>query len=134
MKRFSCGDVIPGCHRVFTGVDDQGVLDQVLAHAAADHGLIEPPMALVGLVIAHTQPFVPGRDRAHLRVVDASPLHRRAGTRAGAGESTRAKHRQARLRRNLGTRDAPRGQPNQAHRAWTPARAPSPGWESSRRA
>ena len=75
MKRFSCGDVIPGCHRVFTGAGDQSVLDQVLAHAAADHGLIEPPMALVELVIAHTYPFVPSRDRPHLRVVDAAPLH-----------------------------------------------------------
>lgn len=75
MKRFSCGDVIPGCHRVFTGAGDQSVLDQVVAHAAADHGLIEPPMALVELVIAHTHPFVPVRDRAHLWVVDAAPRH-----------------------------------------------------------
>jgi len=75
VKRFSCGDVIPGCHRVFAGAGDQSVLDQVLAHAAADHGLIEPPMALLELVIAHTYPFVPGRDRTHLRVVDAPPLH-----------------------------------------------------------
>jgi predicted small metal-binding protein len=70
VKRFSCGDVIPGCHRVFSGADDQSVLDQVLAHAAADHGLIEPPMALVELVVAHTYPSVPVRERAHLRVVD----------------------------------------------------------------
>lgn len=94
MKRFSCGDVIPGCHRVFTGAGDQSVLDQVLAHSAADHGLIEPPMALVELVIAHTHPFVPGRDRTHLRVVDAPPLPcteppgaiRPASTRASGGE------------------------------------------------
>lgn len=49
------------------------MLDQVLAHAAVAHGLIEPPMALVELVIAHTHAFVPGRDRAHL--VDAPSLH-----------------------------------------------------------
>ncbi len=75
MKRFSCGDVIPGCRRVFTGAGDQSVLDQALAHAAADHGLLEPPMALVELVIAHTQPFVPVRDRGHLRVVDPPSWH-----------------------------------------------------------
>ena len=54
---------------------DQSVLDQVLPHAAVDHGLIEPAMALVELVIAHTHPFVPVRDRAHLRVVDVPSLH-----------------------------------------------------------
>ncbi len=75
MKRFNCGDVIPGCGRVFTGPGDQSVLDQVLAHAAEEHGLVKPPMALVELVIAHTQPFSPTRDRGHLRVVDAKPRH-----------------------------------------------------------
>ena len=77
MKRFRCGDVTPDCHRVFTGAGDQSVLDQALAHVAAHHGLVEPPMALVELVIAHTKPFVPAvRDRGHLRVVDAPPRHR----------------------------------------------------------
>ena len=69
MKRFACQDVIPGCDQVFTGADDQSVLDQVIAHAAMDHGLVKPPMALVELVVATTHSFVPQRCRGHLRLV-----------------------------------------------------------------
>jgi predicted small metal-binding protein len=69
MKRFACQDVIPGCDQVFTGADDQSVLDQVMAHAAMDHGLVKPPMALVELVVATTHSFVPQRGRGHLRLV-----------------------------------------------------------------
>ena len=69
LKRFACGDVIPGCGAVFTGAGDQSVLDQVLAHVAADHGLVRPPLPFIELVMAHTHPFVPTRN-GHLRVVD----------------------------------------------------------------
>ena len=69
MKRFVCGDVIPGCRGVFTGPGDQTVLDQVLAHLAADHGLLRPPLPFIELLMAHTHPFVPTRN-GHLRVVD----------------------------------------------------------------
>jgi len=69
MKRFACQDVIPGCDQVFTGADDQSVLDQVIAHAAMDHGLVKPPLALVELVVATTHTFVPVRGRGHLRLV-----------------------------------------------------------------
>ena len=62
LKRFACGDVIPGCGGVFTGAGDQSVLDQVLAHVAADHGLVRPPMPFIELVMAHTHPFVPTRN------------------------------------------------------------------------
>lgn len=71
MKRFACRDVIPGCQFVFTGDDDQSVLDQVIAHAAADHGLLKPPLALVELVVATTYTVVPTRPRNHLRLVGA---------------------------------------------------------------
>jgi MEDS: MEthanogen/methylotroph, DcmR Sensory domain/Protein of unknown function (DUF1059) len=70
LKRFACGDVIPGCGGVFTGAGDQSVLDQVLAHVAADHGLVRPPLPFIELVMAHTHPFVPTRHGHHLRVVD----------------------------------------------------------------
>lgn len=82
MKRFACGDVIPGCGYVVTGAGDQSVLDQTIAHVAAVHGLINPPMSLVELVIAHTHPFTPVRRRGHLRLVDPTPDR----TRDAAGE------------------------------------------------
>ena len=37
----ACGDVIPGCAAVFEGSSEQDVLDQVAAHAAADHDITE---------------------------------------------------------------------------------------------
>lgn len=73
MKRFACQDIIPGCQHVFTGADDQSVLDQVIAHAAADHGLLKPPLALVELVVASTRTFTPSRPRGHLRLVGSHP-------------------------------------------------------------
>lgn len=69
MKRFACQDIIPGCDHVFTGADDQSVLDQVIAHAAVDHGLVKPPLALVELVVATTHTYNPPRSRGHLRLV-----------------------------------------------------------------
>ncbi len=54
MKSFTCHDIIPGCDQVIIGDDDRDVLDQVIAHAAAAHGLIGPPAALVELVLATT--------------------------------------------------------------------------------
>lgn len=47
MKVFSCGDVVPGCGRTFTAADEDGILTQVAAHAAHDHGLADVPPALV---------------------------------------------------------------------------------------
>ncbi len=71
VKRFACRDVIPGCDRIFTGADDQSVLDQVVDHAAADHGLLEPPLALVELVVATTYTVPTTRSRNHLRLLGA---------------------------------------------------------------
>jgi predicted small metal-binding protein len=70
VKRFCCRDVIPGCDREFTGVDVESVLDQVIAHAAADHGLTRPPAALSELVAATTHSVPGGRPRGHLRLID----------------------------------------------------------------
>jgi len=41
VKRFACGDVVPGCEDVFLGPTEDDVLDQALEHAAAAHGLTE---------------------------------------------------------------------------------------------
>jgi predicted small metal-binding protein len=47
MKQFSCGDVVPGCQRRFTGATEQDILSAVAVHAQADHGLTEIPASLV---------------------------------------------------------------------------------------
>jgi predicted small metal-binding protein len=52
MKSFACGDVVPGCGRTFTAVDEDGILAQVAAHASTDHGLVDVPPALVAQVSA----------------------------------------------------------------------------------
>jgi predicted small metal-binding protein len=73
MKRFVCSDIIPGCPEIFTGESDQSVLDQVIVHAAADHGLVKPPLALVELVVATTHPYTPPPKQRHLRLVGGGP-------------------------------------------------------------
>ncbi len=50
LKRFSCGDVVPGCTRTFEAGDDAEILALVAAHAAADHGLVEVPAEVVDAV------------------------------------------------------------------------------------
>lgn len=50
MKRFRCGDVVPGCGATFHGASTEDILDQVARHARADHGLIDLPDALVEAV------------------------------------------------------------------------------------
>ena len=47
MKRFACGDVVPGCDATFVCSDDDEVLAEVARHAARDHGLTEVPAELV---------------------------------------------------------------------------------------
>ncbi|MCW2527845.1 MAG: hypothetical protein JWM76_2705 [Pseudonocardiales bacterium] len=46
MKNFRCGDVVPGCTRMFTGTEED-ILTQVALHARADHGMAEVPSELV---------------------------------------------------------------------------------------
>ena len=60
MKRFSCGDVVPGCKATFTGKDESDVLSQVADHARNDHGIQSVSPELVDAVRARihdvTQP------------------------------------------------------------------------------
>ena len=85
MKRFVCADVHPGCGRVFTGPGDQAVLDQVLAHTAADHGLPRPTMAFIERVVIATRPFTPaGEEHRHLTLVGPARPDR-SGAATGAG-------------------------------------------------
>ncbi|MFL5844569.1 MAG: DUF1059 domain-containing protein [Solirubrobacteraceae bacterium] len=53
MKTFACGSVVPGCVATFHAESDQGILEQVAAHARADHGMTEIPDELVGQVCSH---------------------------------------------------------------------------------
>jgi predicted small metal-binding protein len=52
VKQFSCGDVVPGCARTFSGTESE-ILTAVAAHATADHGLVEVPDELVQQVRRH---------------------------------------------------------------------------------
>jgi len=49
MKKFRCGDVVPGCTASFHGTEDE-ILAEVAAHARADHGLVDIPAELVDAV------------------------------------------------------------------------------------
>ncbi len=53
MKRFSCGDVVPGCKVVFHSTTEEGILSQVGTHATLDHGMKEIPAELVNTVRDH---------------------------------------------------------------------------------
>lgn len=58
MKRFSCGDVVPGCKAHFHGHTDEEILAQVGKHAHDDHGMREVGPELVETVrqlIRHDQ-------------------------------------------------------------------------------
>ena len=49
MKRFRCGDVVPGCAQEFSGSEDE-ILEQVAAHAATAHGMTSVSPELVDAV------------------------------------------------------------------------------------
>lgn len=49
VKKFRCGDVVPGCTHAFEGSLDE-ILVAVSAHARADHGLVDVPAELVAQV------------------------------------------------------------------------------------
>jgi len=83
VKRFVCAELHPGCVRVFTGPTDQAVLDRVLAHAAADHGVARPSMAFIERVVIATHPLQ-GAGRRRLTLVGAEPPDR-SGPITGAG-------------------------------------------------
>ena len=47
MKRFACGDVVPGCDATFVADSEDDILVQVAQHAAAVHGMSEVPDSVV---------------------------------------------------------------------------------------
>ncbi len=55
MKTFRCGDLVPGCQRVFTGEPEE-ILDQVAGHATQDHGMVEVGPELVAAVHGAMRP------------------------------------------------------------------------------
>lgn len=46
MKKFSCGDVVPGCSAKFERTNEAEIMQAVAEHARTDHGLtsIEPDL------------------------------------------------------------------------------------------
>lgn len=55
--KLACGDVMPGCTARFEHADRDQLMTQVVAHAAADHGIttITPEIAeAVGARIEHS--------------------------------------------------------------------------------
>ena len=50
MKQFSCGAVVPGCTATFTADTEDEILQQVGAHAQADHGMDDVPDEVVAQV------------------------------------------------------------------------------------
>ena len=54
MKKFRCGDVVPGCTTTFSGTQDE-ILAQVAEHAVVDHH-VEATDELVRAVVRSMQP------------------------------------------------------------------------------
>ncbi len=50
MKKFACGDVVPGCDARFVCSDEDEILAEVARHASEVHGLTEIPDELVDQV------------------------------------------------------------------------------------
>jgi diguanylate cyclase (GGDEF)-like protein/PAS domain S-box-containing protein len=55
-KSFSCAALMKGCPFVCVGVGDDDILQQVLAHAAAEHGIQAPPPGMSAAVMAAIVP------------------------------------------------------------------------------
>lgn len=55
MKRFACGDVIPGCNKTFEGATTDDVVAAVAVHAHDDHGIEEVDADTVTAVLGHMQ-------------------------------------------------------------------------------
>jgi predicted small metal-binding protein len=53
MKRFHCGDVVPGCEASWVCSTDEELLARVAEHAAAAHGIQEVSPELVAAVRQH---------------------------------------------------------------------------------
>lgn len=53
MKKFSCGDVVPGCNASWVCPTEDDILAAVAAHARIDHGMVEVPAEVVTAVRSH---------------------------------------------------------------------------------
>ena len=53
MKRFACGDVVPGCDASWVCSTEDEILAQVAGHARTAHGITEVGDDLVAAVRAH---------------------------------------------------------------------------------
>ena len=53
MKRFACGDVVPGCDASWIGPDEDTILVEVARHAAHAHRLAPLPPEVVERVRSH---------------------------------------------------------------------------------
>ncbi len=51
MKRFSCGDVVPGCDATFVAETEPAILEQVGEHARQDHDITDVSPELANAVI-----------------------------------------------------------------------------------
>lgn len=52
MKKFSCGDVVPGCKATFEEETEDKLLARVADHAKQDHGMDEVPAEVLEKVKA----------------------------------------------------------------------------------
>jgi predicted small metal-binding protein len=52
VKRFACGDVVPGCQASWERPTEDEILASVAEHAAADHGMSTVPDEVVAAVRA----------------------------------------------------------------------------------
>jgi len=52
MKKFACGDVVPGCTAQFESATEDGILESVSRHAGEDHGMSVVPDEVVAAVRA----------------------------------------------------------------------------------
>ena len=50
MKKFSCGDVVPGCSATFEGASDEEIFAAVGPHAAEAHGMDDVPDEVIEAV------------------------------------------------------------------------------------
>lgn len=53
MKRFACGDVVPGCEASWVCSSEDEILARVATHAQLSHGLTEVNDELVAAVRSH---------------------------------------------------------------------------------
>lgn len=49
----ACGDVLPGCPATFENADRAALLGEVVAHAAAEHGITDVTPEVAAAVDAH---------------------------------------------------------------------------------